>query len=407
MYSDFLFPCKNLTSQELLFSSLYTFILTEVGLKESSYEEIQALQSSITGGLNASFKLQTNDQSEPGKLFLCISSKSLENNFDEMEKLILNTLENARFDEEDRILDLFNIFIARNEESINQNGHILAMNSAASSLNKFSATAYQMSGLQMLNQSKATISKMKDAADAINLINVLKSIHVKVLHNPFKIFTACSPKTLDAKSMDFKNIQYEAEQCLIEPINEQTAWITGSQVCYCAEAFQSVPREHPDAPALSVLATVLRNGFLHTAIREKGGAYGAGATNDTSTNTFKFFSYRDPKCTETFSAFKDAVEWSKTSITEQHLEEAILGVVSSIDKPLSPVGEAKNDFNFNLENISTKERLEMRQRVINCSIEDLIRVNEKYLTKDSKKSILAGESYREEALSLSLTLREV
>ena len=207
--------------------------------------------------------------------------------------------------------------------------------------------------------------------------------------------------------MDFKNIQNEAEQCLIEPINEQTAWITGSQVCYCAEAFQSVPREHPDAPALSVLATVLRNGFLHTAIREKGGAYGAGATNDTSTNTFKFFSYRDPNCTETFSAFKDAVEWSKTSITEQHLEEAILGVVSSIDKPLSPVGEAKNDFNFNLENISTKERLEMRQRVINCSIEDLIRVNEKYLTKDSKKSILAGESYREEALSLGLTLREV
>ena len=407
MYSDFLFPCKNLTSQELLFSSLYTFILTEVGLKESSYEEIQALQSSITGGMNASFKLQTNDQSKPGKLFLCISSKSLENNFDEMEKLILNTLENARFDEEDRILDLFNIFIARNEESINQNGHILAMNSAASSLNKFSATAYQMSGLQMLNQSKATISKMKDAADAINLINVLKSIHFKVLHNPFKIFTACSPKTLDAKSMDFKNIQYEAEQCLIEPINEQTAWITGSQVCYCAEAFQSVPREHPDAPALSVLATVLRNGFLHTAIREKGGAYGAGATNDTSTNTFKFFSYRDPKCTETFSAFKDAVEWSKTSITEQHLEEAILGVVSSIDKPLSPVGEAKNDFNFNLENISTKERLEMRQRVINCSIEDLIRVNEKYLTKDSKKSILAGEAYREEASSLGLTLREV
>ena len=407
MYSDFLFPCKNLTSQELLFSSLYTFILTEVGLKESSYEEIQALQSSITGGLNASFKLQTNDQSEPGKLFLCISSKSLENNFDEMEKLILNTLENARFDEEDRILDLFNIFIARNEESINQNGHILAMNSAASSLNKFSATAYQMSGLQMLNQSKATISKMKDAADAINLINVLKSIHAKVLHNPFKIFTACSPKTLDVKSMDFKNIQYEAEQCLIEPINEQTAWITGSQVCYCAEAFQTVPREHPDAPALSVLATVLRNGYLHTAIREKGGAYGAGATNDTSTNTFKFFSYRDPKCAETFSAFKDAVEWSKTSITEQHLEEAILGVVSTIDKPLSPVGEAKNDFNFNLENISTKERLEMRQRVINCSIEDLIRVNEKYLTKNSKKSILAGESYREEALSLGLTLREV
>ena len=407
MYSDFLFPCKNLSSQELLYSSLYTFILTEVGLRKSSYEEVQALQSSITGGINASFKLHTNGQDEPGKLFLSISSKSLEDNFDAMEKLVFNTLENARFDEKNRILDLFNIFIARNEESLNQNGHILAMNSAASSLNTFSATAFQMSGLRMLSQSKAAISKIKEITDANELIDTLKSIHSKVFHNPYKIFTACSPNALQEKSMEFTNIQSKAEQSLTKPATEQIGWITGSQVCYCAEAFQGVPREHPDAPALSVLATVLRNGFLHTAIREKGGAYGAGATNDTSTNTFKFFSYRDPKCTETFVAFKEAIEWSKTSITNQHLEEAILGVVSSIDKPLSPVGEAKNDFNFNLENISTKERLEMRQRVINCSIEDLIRVSKKYLTGDSNKSILAGESYREEASSLGLTLKEV
>jgi len=407
MYSDFLFPCKNLSSQELLFSSLYTFILTEVGLLETSYEEIQALQSSITGGIHASFKLHTDCHEVPGKLFLSISSKSLEDNFDAMEKLILNTLKSARFDEESRILDLFNIFIARNEESLNQNGHILAMNSAASSLNTFSATAFQMSGLQMLNQSKAAISRLKNVADASELINILKSIHSKVLHTPCNIFTACSPNALKDKSMEFEKLDYVAEQSLVKPTNEQIGWITGSQVCYCAEAFQGVSREHPDAPALSVLATVLRNGFLHTAIREKGGAYGAGATNDTSTNTFKFFSYRDPKCTETFTAFKDAIEWSKTSITDQHLEEAILGVVSSIDKPLSPVGEAKNDFNFNLEDISTKERLEMRQRVINCSIEDLIRVSEKYLTGDSKKSILAGEAYREEASSLGLNLKEV
>tara|TARA_S200000501_G_scaffold346797_1_gene360571 strand:+ start:90 stop:2930 length:2841 start_codon:yes stop_codon:yes gene_type:complete len=407
MYSDFLFPCENLSSQELLFSSLYTFILTEVGLDESSYEEIQALQSSITGGINAAFKLHTNGQDAPGKLFLSISSKSLEGNFDAMEKLVINTLQNARFDEKNRILDLFNIFIARNEESLNQNGHILAMNSAASSLNTLSATAFQMSGLRMLNQSKTSISKIKDITDANELIDTLKSIHSKVFHNPYKIFTACSPNALKDESMEFENIQSKAEQSLSKPETEQIGWITGSQVCYCAEAFQGVPREHPDAPVLSVLATVLRNGFLHTAIREKGGAYGAGATNDTSTNTFKFFSYRDPKCTETFAAFKEAIEWSKTSITNQHLEEAILGVVSSIDKPLSPVGEAKNDFNFNLEDISTKERLEMRQRVINCSIEDLIRVSKKYLTRDSKKSILAGESYREEASSLGLILKEV
>ena len=407
IYSDFLFPCANLNPQELLYSSLYTFIITEVGFKENTYEQIQALQSSLTGGINASFKLHTSSIDSPGQLFLSISSKSLDKNFDAMEELILSTLKKARFDEKNRIWDLLNIFIARNEESLNQNGHILAMNSAASSLNAFSASAYQMSGLQMLHQSKAAISKMKKVADANELIGTLQSIHSKIISSPFKIFTACSPKALTDKTFEFENIESKCEQSLIVPSNEQVAWITGSQVCYCAEAFQGVSREDPDAPALSVLATVLRNGFLHTAIREKGGAYGAGASNDTVTNTFKFFSYRDPKCSETFTAFKEAIEWSKKSISEQHLEEAILGVVSSIDKPLSPVGEAKNDFNFNLENISTKQRLEMRQRVINCSIDDLVRVSEKYLTKDSNKSILAGEAYKDEASSLGLILREV
>ena len=407
IYSDFLFPCANLNPQELLYSSLYTFIITEVGFKENTYEQIQALQSSLTGGINASFKLHTSSIDSPGQLFLSISSKSLDKNFDAMEELILSTLKKARFDEKNRIWDLLNIFIARNEESLNQNGHILAMNSAASSLNAFSASAYQMSGLQMLHQSKAAISKMKKVADANELIDTLQTIHSKIISSPFKIFTACSPKALTDKTFEFENIESKCEQSLIVPSNEQVAWITGSQVCYCAEAFQGVSREDPDAPALSVLATVLRNGFLHTAIREKGGAYGAGASNDTVTNTFKFFSYRDPKCSETFTAFKEAIEWSKTSISEQHLEEAILGVVSSIDKPLSPVGEAKNDFNFNLENISTKQRLEMRQRVINCSIDDLVRVSEKYLTKDSNKSILAGEAYKDEASSLGLILREV
>ena len=97
----------------------------------------------------------------------------MESNFDEMEKLIFNTLEKARFDEEGRLLDLFNIFIAKNEESINQNGHVLAMNSAASSLNPYSATAFQMSGLQMLNQSKQAITKIKNSHDATFILNNL------------------------------------------------------------------------------------------------------------------------------------------------------------------------------------------------------------------------------------------
>ena len=407
VYSDFLFPCSSLTNEELLFSSLYTFIITEVGIQDKSYEEIQAHQSKISGGINAAIKLQTKESSEPGTLFLSIASKCLEENFNAMEELIFNTIKSVRFDEEKRILDLLNIFVARNDESLNQNGHYLAMNSAASSLNTLATTSFHLSGLQMIHRTKELISKIQLDGDASYIINILQNIHSKVSNKPHKIFTACSKDALKNKLEEFEASQANQEQQLIDATKSQIAWITGSQVCYCAQAFAGVAREHPDSAALSVLATVLRNGFLHTAIREKGGAYGAGASNDTATNTFKLFSYRDPKCKETFQAFEDAISWAKTSINEQHLEEAILGVVSSIDKPLSPVGEAKNDFNFNLEDINIDERLAFRQRIINCSIEDLVRVNEKYLTKESKRSILAGESFKDQAEELKLEILEV
>ncbi|MDA9307530.1 insulinase family protein, partial [Gammaproteobacteria bacterium] len=407
IYSDFLFPCSSLTNEELLFSSLYTFIITEVGIQDKSYEEIQAHQSKISGGISAAVKLQTKESSEPGTLFLSIASKCLEENFNSMEELIFNTIKSVRFDEEKRILDLLNIFVARNDESLNQNGHYLAMNSAASSLNNLAATSFHLSGLQMIHRTKELISKIQLDGDANYIINILQNIHSKVSNKPHKIFTACSTDALKNKLEEFEASQANQEQQLIDATKSQIAWITGSQVCYCAQAFAGVAREHPDSAALSVLATVLRNGFLHTAIREKGGAYGAGASNDTATNTFKLFSYRDPKCKETFQAFEDAISWAKTSINEQHLEEAILGVVSSIDKPLSPVGEAKNDFNFNLEDINIDERLAFRQRIINCSIEDLVRVNKKYLTKESKRSILAGESFKDQAKELTLEILEV
>ena len=207
VYSDFLFPCSSLTNEELLFSSLYTFIITEVGIQDKSYEEIQAHQSKISGGISAAIKLQTKESSEPGTLFLSIASKCLEENFNAMEELIFNTIKSVRFDEEKRVLDLLNIFVARNDESLNQNGHYLAMNSAASSLNTLATTSFHLSGLQMIHRTKELISKIQLDGDANYIINILQNIHSKVSNKPHKIFTACSKDALKNKLEEFEASQ--------------------------------------------------------------------------------------------------------------------------------------------------------------------------------------------------------
>ena len=87
------------------------------------------------------------------------------------------------------------------------------------------------------------------------------------------------------------------------------AWAANTQVSFCAKAYPGVPVGHPDAPVLSVLSGFLRNGFLHTAVREQGGAYGGGASYDGETGAFRFYSYRDPRLSGTLEDFDRAIGW--------------------------------------------------------------------------------------------------
>jgi Zn-dependent M16 (insulinase) family peptidase len=170
------------------------------------------------------------------------------------------------------------------------------------------------------------------------------------------------------------------------PVSQQTrdAWLTNTQVNFCAKAFPTVPAEHPDAPALAVLAGFLRNGYLHRVIREQGGAYGGGASHDSDNAAFRFFSYRDPRLEQTLEDFDRAVVWL---LEEKHawreVEEAILGVISSIDKPGSPAGEAKDAFFNNLYGRTPERRQRFRQRVLEVRIEDLQRVGATYLKPEN------------------------
>ena len=98
---------------------------------------------------------------------------------------------------------------------------------------------------------------------------------------------------------------------------------------------------------------------------------------------FRFYSYRDPRLSETLDDFDKAITWMLDSNHEQRaLEEAVLGVIGSIDKPSSPAGEAKQHFYNRIFGRSHDMREAFRQRVLEVSLDDLKRVTETYLTPE-------------------------
>ena len=73
--------------------------------------------------------------------------------------------------------------------------------------------------------------------------------------------------------------------------SRKTFVTTQFPVHYCALALPTVPYTHEDSAPLRILAKLLSAKFLLPEIREKGGAYGAGAASNPSTgNLLQFLS---------------------------------------------------------------------------------------------------------------------
>jgi Zn-dependent M16 (insulinase) family peptidase len=403
-----IYPINNLTKEELSNANLYANFITNLGVGNRDYEEVQKYQSSITGGLNASTIFLPGSNADSFKLGLKISAKSLEKNAALMQDLILETVEDAIFSENKRIKELIEFTSSSNDRSIIQNGHMLAMGNAASQLNDYASTIDMMSGVRFISNLN-NISKHIGENNNLNIFsNMLESMHKKVAESPSISYLASS---LDTNTLNLKNNYLKSADWFDQDLNSNQsnpiAWVTGSQVCFCSEAFSTVKWHHEDAAALLVLSTVLRNGYLHSAIREKGGAYGAGASQDLHSGIFRFYSYRDPKCIDTFEEFKKSREWALNHISESQLEEGILGVISSIDKPLSPSGETKDDFLNRLDNRTIEQRLKFRSNVIECKLSDLKKVAEKYLLNNGAKSAIGGKSFINEFSALNFEIKEI
>jgi Zn-dependent M16 (insulinase) family peptidase len=212
---------------------------------------------------------------------------------------------------------------------------------------------HEQGGLEGIRRIRALDDALADDGELETLAASLSALHQKLSQSgaPFLCTIADEPNLTAAADAALSVVTplgtANTDRWQGTPIREarQEMWVTNTQVNFCARAYPTVPSGHPDAPILSVLSAFLRNGYLHTSIREQGGAYGGGASHDANIAAFRFFSYRDPRLVDTLADFDASVRWLLEHTHDTlALEEAILSVISGLDKPGSPAGEAKRHF---------------------------------------------------------------
>ena len=417
VYQQLVVDLPRLDDELLEILPYYTHCLAELGCGERDYLTLQALQSSVSGGVGGYTTLRgaiDNEQHTRGHFIL--SGKALARNHQPFNELLRDVYHDTRFDELPRIRELMAQLRASREQGITGRGHSLAMQAAGSGMSPAAALKYRLSGLQGIHAIKQLDETLDDNATLAGLAEKMAALHQTLQNAP------CSQFLLIGERDSLDELQQDCESLWSAPATGGEAfhlpekrdtvkvlWTTSTSVNFCARAYPTVPMAHPDAAPLAVLGGFLRNGFLHRVIREQGGAYGGGASHDADSACFRFYSYRDPRLAETLEDFNRAIDWL---LNEKHewrqVEEAILGVISSLDKPSSPAGEAKDAFHNALYGRTPEVRQQHRQRILGVTLEDLQRVGATYLRPElASTAVITSPQMADMADKLGLELRQV
>lgn len=383
IYQQLIGEMPTLTPEQASQLPFFTLAWTEVGAAGNDYLTQQQKQTATLGSLSTHISIKPKvDDSNQLLSGLVMSGKALANKASDFTEIIKETWQAADFTEETRVLELLSQVKTQREQSITGNGHGLAMSLASASLSTAGAVSDSLSGLPQIKYLKDWLVKAEQ--DPSILTTALTAIEQKISDPNEALLihdeqgAALQRDALFTSWPQQSPVQVANQTWQAKPA--ATYWQVDSQVNFCAWALPSVTMGHPDAPVLAVLSAVLRNGFLHTAIREKGGAYGAGASQDSALGCFKFFSYRDPRVEGTFDDFNASIDWVlNQSSGDDLVEQAILGLIGSMDRPASPAGEARQYFHLDRNGRTLALRQTFRQRLLSCQWQDVQRVAKQYL----------------------------
>lgn len=400
---------------------IYLALLTELGTDNLTARQMQAKQASLSSGVTARISQRTS-MTDAWQLqsYFVMATRALVRK-PQAINLLKEVMIHSVFSEHDRIKELLKQKQSGWQSSLARVGHAYAMQTASRGMSRQAQLEYVRSGLPALNALKTFLKQANDDTTAFDdnfnkLSQGLMALHQRIISLPKQailvaeadematltehlINTWSNPhqsKTNQIQTLMDNNLPSAFTQTPLafsddKQQNKHLAWLIATNVYHNASSYPVPAADHDDTPALMVLAPYLRNGYLHSAIREKGGAYGGGASYDANACAFKFFSYRDPHCEQTFAHFESSIDWLLTDEqSAEQLEEAILGVVSGMDRPASPAGEAVKACFAKLYHRDEDWQNAMRRKILAVTLDDLRRVAKTYLkNKPHTKASLA------------------
>lgn len=416
LYADLVFDLPLVSQEDLSLVSLFMRLLPELGCGGRSYAETLAYQQAYIGGCDASLSLYTTfedpDQSRPA---LSLRGKALYHNSEKLLHYFFDLVTSADFTDRERIQEWLSQHATALQNRLTKNSLNYAVQTALSEFSNSSYVYNQWHGLPYY-QSVMQWAKRCDES----LLKELQRIQSQLLglKKPHLILGCDQAHFETLRKNQFYGLSDRLPQQSYAPwqgkyqlpkVEPQVRWIA-SPVAFTALAMRTISHNHPDAPYLYLSTELFANTYLHKEIREKGGAYGSGASYAPSLGNFYFYSYRDPHLTKTTGTFRKALEKIAAGhFTERDLEEAKLGVIQTLDSPVSPASRASSAYTWKRSGQTHSHRENFRKKILQATLDQVSQSVKTYLLSQEGLliSFLGKDLWEKEKKKIKISLKEV
>ncbi|KAJ5675627.1 Mitochondrial presequence protease [Penicillium macrosclerotiorum] len=383
-----------------LLMPLFNDCVMRLGTANRSMEQWEDLIKLKTGGIStSSFLVSSPTHLDQYKEGLQFSGFALDKNIPEMLNMLSTLVTETDFSSPAApamIQELLRLTTNGALDSVAATGHRYAVNAAAASLSPSFWVQEQQSGLEQL---QATANLLRDAEtsperlqELIDKLRLIQSFAISK-SSSLRVRMVCEQESAaQNESVLQKWLSGLPQGGLPSASNTATSFKPISQafydlpykVYYSGQATQTVPFVDPSSAPLTVLSQMLTHNYLHPEIREKGGAYGAGASNGPLKGIFTFMSYRDPNPLNSLKVFQNSGIFARDRAwSEREIEEAKLGIFQGLDAPMSVDEEGSRYF---MSGVTHEMDQRWREQVLDVTAKDVNEVADRFLVNGSRKA---------------------
>lgn len=411
LYVDLVLDLPQCTPEEMPYLRLFCYLLPQIGTGGRNYKDTLDFMLQHTGGITAFFDLG-HHVDDPNMMhpFFCLRGKALYRKADKLFTLLKDTLNNPDFSDEERIHELLIQHLHSVESNIQRSPLRFGVNLAASHFSAPSAIIHQCYGLAYYWQLKKIVADYKKkptfflnkCREFAGRILTLNKADLIVSADEEMLTTIKQNNLFGLSEIGQKNLPLW-DSSLFSPISvlSQAREII-SPVSFTTLLFPTINYKHEGAAALSVASEIMENLTLHPLIRERGGAYGSGASFIPLLGQFHFYTYRDPHLAASLKAFTTAIsQLCQGKFSEEELEQAKLQIFQDLDTPHPPCARAYTAYTRIRSGRTAEMRQKYRTRLFGVNKTEIQTGAKEFLKKEIKKAILitfAGKEFLEKEL---------